>query len=103
VVPVDFIRQCGWSDCPTHSPDRWHQVPTHPGLHADGWWYGDRALVDDETPLGDFTPGRYGWLLDNVRPLAEPIPAKGKQGLWRPDAVLMAAVEFSSVDPRGDE
>lgn len=32
-----------------------------------------------ELPYGDFTPGRYGWLLDEVRPLATPIPWKGGQ------------------------
>lgn len=26
--------------------------------------------------------GPFGWLLDDVRALAEPIPFKGKQGLW---------------------
>lgn len=38
--------------------------------------------VDDQLPLGDFTPGRWGWLLTDVEPLPEPIPAKGKQGVW---------------------
>lgn len=37
---------------------------------------------NEEFPLGDFTPGRFAWLLDNVRMLDEPIPAKGRQGLW---------------------
>lgn len=35
-----------------------------------------------ETSLGDFTPGRYGWVLDSVNALPEPIPARGQQGLW---------------------
>src|SRR5690606_33860366 len=33
--------------------------------------------VSDELPLGDYTPGRWAWLLDDVRPLAEPVPCKG--------------------------
>ena len=37
---------------------------------------------DEQRPFGDFIPGRYAWLLTDVQPLAEPIPAKGRQGLW---------------------
>ena len=29
--------------------------------------------------------GPYCWLLENVRPLANPIPAKGRLGLWNAD------------------
>lgn len=35
----------------------------------------------DQLPYGDFAPGRYAWLLDNVHPI-DPVPAKGRQGLW---------------------
>jgi hypothetical protein len=38
-----------------------------------------------EKMLGDFSPGRYGWRLANPRPLSEPIPALGMQGLWTLD------------------
>lgn len=31
---------------------------------------------------GDFSPGRYGFLLRDLRALPEPIPAKGSLGLW---------------------
>jgi len=48
--------------------------------------------VSDQLPLGGFTPGRYAWILDNVRPLAEPVPARGRQGLWRPDETFIANV-----------
>jgi hypothetical protein len=44
------------------------------------------VLGANEIAFGDWTPGRYAWLLANVRPLAEPIPARGAQGLWRWDA-----------------
>lgn len=43
-----------------------------------------------EHPLGDFTPGRWAWLLTDVRPI-DPVPARGRQGLWRPDDGLVAA------------
>ena len=40
-------------------------------------------LTSQERAFGDYTPGRYAWLLSDVRPLAAPIPAKGQLGLWR--------------------
>ena len=42
-------------------------------------------LSDQEVSFGDYTPGRYAWLLADVQPLATPIPAKGKLGLWEFD------------------
>ena len=48
-------------------------------------------IVSDQLPLGDFTPGGYAWLLGDVRPI-DPVPAKGRQGLWTPDDALLAAV-----------
>ncbi len=41
------------------------------------------VLGANEVAFGAWTPGRYAWLLAYVRPLAEPIPARGAQGLWR--------------------
>lgn len=35
-----------------------------------------------EVVFGDFTRGRYVWLLENVRRLEEPVPCKGALGLW---------------------
>lgn len=35
----------------------------------------------------------WHWVLSDVRPLPRPIPAKGRLGLWIPDADLLAAVE----------
>ncbi len=37
---------------------------------------------DDQLPYGDFGAGRFAWLLDKIEPLAEPIPARGRQQLW---------------------
>ena len=33
-------------------------------------------------PFGDFNVGRWLWFLDDIEKLPEPIPAKGRQGLW---------------------
>jgi len=35
-----------------------------------------------EHAFGDFTPGRWGWLLENAQPLPTPITATGHLGLW---------------------
>jgi hypothetical protein len=36
-----------------------------------------------ELAFGDYTiPGRYAWILTNIKKLPEPIPAKGMQRLW---------------------
>lgn len=37
---------------------------------------------DAERSFGDFTPGRYAWILEDVRPLSDPIHARGSLGLW---------------------
>ncbi len=47
----------------------------------------DRALQLDlvserEAEFGDFRTGRWAWLLEDVRALPEPIPARGTLGLW---------------------
>lgn len=39
-------------------------------------------ISPEEYILGDFTPGRYAWEFADMKLLAEPVPAKGKQGLW---------------------
>ncbi|HBX22633.1 MAG TPA: ASCH domain-containing protein [Desulfotomaculum sp.] len=36
----------------------------------------------NELAFGDYTPGRYAWILEDVRTLPEPVPAKGMLGLW---------------------
>jgi hypothetical protein len=35
-----------------------------------------------EREFGDYSAGRYGWVLENVRQLQVPVPAKGSLGLW---------------------
>lgn len=43
---------------------------------------GDPRLTDQERSFGYYSPGRYAWLLDNITPLSEPVPARGSLGLW---------------------
>lgn len=74
---------------------------------GDPWVASNVHQIDmtKQLPYGDFTPGRYAWLLDDIKPTTErcpvcmglpshwcracnnhrvcdPIPAKGRQGLW---------------------
>lgn len=44
--------------------------------------WADHYLRGHEKAFGDYTPGRYAWLLADVVPLPEPIPARGSLGLW---------------------
>jgi hypothetical protein len=39
-------------------------------------------LPSHEADFGDFSPGRYGWVLKNVRALPVPVPVRGMLGLW---------------------
>lgn len=62
-----------------------------PGYLAAGWRYDDGRewrLTEQERAFGDYAPGRFAWLLDQVQPLATPIPAKGALGLWTWDGDL---------------
>ena len=38
-------------------------------------------VTGNELAFGDYSLGRYAWLLENVRPIT-PVPARGQQGLW---------------------
>src|SRR5262245_38334629 len=40
-------------------------------------------LAGDEPPLGDFRPGQWAWEVASPRPLAEPLPARGRLGLFQ--------------------
>lgn len=43
---------------------------------------GEEELSSTELELGDFTPGRFGWKLANVRPVSPTYAATGKLGFW---------------------
>lgn len=40
------------------------------------------GITDQEKAFGDYSPGRFAWILRNVQRFEKPIPAKGKLGLW---------------------
>ena len=37
---------------------------------------------EQELLLGDYSPDRWGWYFENIRPLKRPVMATGAQGLW---------------------
>lgn len=53
---------------------------------------GPFSISGQERAFGDYTPGRVMWVLENVRELKHPIPAKGALGLWEWSAP--GALEF---------
>lgn len=59
------------------------QVSQERGIRRD---YGWGPLILDVTRLewafGDYSLGRYAWLLGDIERLDPPVPAKGKQGWW---------------------
>ena len=66
-------------------PVGYHIAPAYVA-DSDPWYLCDHDLRDvtditDQLPYGDFAPGRWAWMLTDIKP-CEPIPAKGKQGVW---------------------
>lgn len=52
----------------------------------------DLAVTNREHFLGDYSLGRFAWLLRNVRALSKPIPFRGRQRLFDvPDEALDVA------------
>jgi len=49
----------------------------------------NRSEFERELALGNFTPGRFGWVLAHVRELPEPLPYRGRQGLFDVPAGLI--------------
>ena len=62
-----------------------------------------------ELLCGHWESGRFAWKLENVQPLPQPLPIKGKQGLWNitddeferlcADGFWLSRVEVLSSDP----
>jgi len=73
------------------------------GVRSDWKWVGPDGrqyryeLDDQERIFGDYTPGRYAWLLDNIKRLDQPMPAKGKLGLWEWDAIATCSSDFNRL------
>jgi hypothetical protein len=48
-----------------------------------------RTLCPAEYAFGDFTVGRYAWVMEEAVLFNKPIPAAGKQGLWNWEGELL--------------
>lgn len=91
-------------DCVPSDPYQWTSSTGGPhtghvrggGLPTELWWSdGERRITyrwDEEAKLADFVNNRWAWLLANVRPLPEPVPCRGAQGLWNAPGTVAAAV-----------
>lgn len=60
--------------------------------HGAEIWQVPPGNMSRESRFGDYSPGRFAWLLTNIRALPEPIPAKGALGLWELNTATEAAV-----------
>jgi len=56
----------------------WHRDSHRTGIPIGMRW----ELTEFEQEVGDFTPGRFAWLLTSPVRYPEPIPAVGHLGLW---------------------
>jgi activating signal cointegrator 1 len=69
------------------------------------WSTNNEELVDrlsiQERLFGSYAPDRWMWVLEDIQPLPEPIPARGALGLWKWDVPpeIMAAVAINSGVP----
>ena len=73
----EVIAICELVDCLVISGKKQNYFYPVPGL-------GSFSIPPDEPEhsFGDYAPGRFAWILLNVRALPKPVPAKGKLGLW---------------------
>jgi len=59
------------------------QIISKPMRFSSGILAGVIVPPDEpELSFGDYRPGRWAWILDNVQKLSDPIPAQGALGLW---------------------
>lgn len=85
-----------WSDDPDTSKGSHidHDEPGENGLHR--WWVeGDSwagTCISDQLPFADFTPGRWALILSDPQP-ADPIPCKGRQGVFELPADIAEATK----------
>lgn len=59
------------------------------------------GISELERYWGNYGPGRFGWVLDDIRPLPEPVPYKGAQGLFEVDAEDLGWPDRNVVGPQG--
>lgn len=85
-----IVATCRLIDCvPTRTLfpgwKRWQ----YPGTEHSIRW----EMTEQERAFGDYSDGRYAWLLADIQALSDPIPCKGSLGLWKPDETIYTAIE----------
>lgn len=61
------------------------------------------TLTDQERLLGDYSPGRFAWVLRNPVMFEKPIPARGQQGWWNwPFVVLDLPAAMGTTESLGE-
>jgi hypothetical protein len=74
-LPVGMIiAKCNLVDC--------KKIVSEESYHDIACLEGGPDVFGNEYFFGDYTPGRYAWILEDIEILEHPIPAKGKLGLW---------------------
>ena len=56
---------------------------------------GDAYFYEGSVPMdsyGDFSPGRWLWMLEDIERIDPPVPAVGHQGFWNWDMLLADAL-----------
>lgn len=58
-------------------------------------------VATHEYAFGNYAAGRYGWLLDNVQRLENPVEAKGQLGIWTcpPDVAQRVLAQLDAGEP----
>lgn len=80
IVAVCDLTDCRPTDSFTLSELMSRRLPEGETLDIYSW---------NEWQMGDFSLGRFGWVLSNIRPLSEPIPFVGRQSIFDvPDEMI---------------
>lgn len=61
--------------------------------------YAQKDGLSPQLPLGEFAPGRWGWMLTDPQP-CDPIPVVGKQGVFRLPEDVAAQLSAREDNPR---
>nr|WP_278184205.1 ASCH domain-containing protein [Clostridium kluyveri] len=67
-----IIAKCNLLDC--------MKILNEDGLTAK--LENNSIVKNNEYNFGDYTPGRYAWILTDIEVLKKPISTKGKLGVW---------------------
>jgi hypothetical protein len=64
----------------------WHTIPRGAILSTHRLsaylQFTESNIFHVQDPYGDYSVGRWGWLMPLIRKFEQPIPAKGHQGIW---------------------